>query len=1293
MAWGQRVVTSVNTEKYYQLKCQATDAAHENGANVWFADLGTAFAGKSATPTFFKFVEAATEGKYYIYSVASGKYVNVNNTALVQGETATTEWTVGTINDAGYVYISSSDKNYLNNAGGDNNIQIKNHSSGVSTGNPCSLWTLTEYDVTIESEGSTTATWATTSWSVIDDIPEAIKTIESTQYATAESNIQATSREVTVPAGYLISEIFYSGGGKRLDILGVDLLNSEGEVIATDYRFGYSGSARLNNAHRFKVETAGTYTIRYWVTFCTEANVSHGTITLKHKNVLGVSDKSEFSNTKVYTVTPADHATTGVWDVMSGSSRLSITAFSGNAVDPTSANQQFAFLTANGEYFLYSYGAEKFVVNNGGQLLTDELSENCLVTFLPSTIASDQQIYPIVVLVGGSQLHSSYQNHLSDQGGIITTWQHTESGGNALSIIPVADVDLSEVVAKIETYQITREKAKLSTLINEANTHTGKTYLGEVTLTALNNAITAAQTVVDNGSATYAQVTEQIANLTAVINDAPYINTVEEFSNNAIYTFVAKRNETSYMMYDSETPDYVASKYMKTTLEAGNDNVNCQWAVYKSSRGYYYLYNLGAQKFMGTQSAANTSIPFSATPQTTSLTFKVSDVSTHPIMFSTDGGNGAANHTFESFGGNNKAGLINWAGGFSDTTDNGNVHKVTIVGAIDDETLATITKKVEQYENVEEIKDFVATVQANQNVVGQYTAASLAPLTEAIEQYKTEGTDESYNAVVEQYNSVRENGEKVTLEPGEKFTIKCYDTNRGYMVYSTVEEKGSEEKPYLAGASSVYTKLPAIDAEGVYKEWAVLSLGGQNYIYNVQNKKFITSNNEVLFSETPSAFEFVAIDNLLWEVKGDNGRYLSFSPGWSEGGAAVVRTETSIDDGCKFYIEKTGETVAEEVENEVGNGVVSAWKEDLLVSLGYVGGYPLSKQEEIEAVSTLSEATAFEDANEKIQLTAGYYFLKGTGVGNDATWYVTYGDNGTDFVAKALADGEKLSAKHVWSLDEISGEEGYKLRSTNLAKYAQTAEAPATSQIVSDHQNGYKYTFTDNGQAKFTIKDGNGNVLRTESSGVLNQWSGETNETWYIIPAVELDVTLGADYGTIHLPFDVTLPDGLKAYAVTAVSDSYATLTVKEDIPANEGAILQGEGTHTLTIATASSDWNENQLLGSNVNTYVEGPAYVLGIVDSEIGLYKAALNKDGVGATGDTHFLNNANKAYLPAPAGQSLVKAFYFNFGGESTGIETLVPATDVNAPIYDLSGRRVLSTVKGGVYIQNGKKFIVK
>lgn len=155
--WAQgQTVTSITSGKWYQLKCTATDGVHGNGTTVWLSDNGSAFAGKSAIPTSFQFI-ATGNGKYHILSYKSNKYLGASGTSVVQEETATTEWTVGTINNEGYVYISSSDKNYLNNAGGTNDIQIKNHSSGVSSGNPCSLWYLTEepeskYPFTVSSE-------------------------------------------------------------------------------------------------------------------------------------------------------------------------------------------------------------------------------------------------------------------------------------------------------------------------------------------------------------------------------------------------------------------------------------------------------------------------------------------------------------------------------------------------------------------------------------------------------------------------------------------------------------------------------------------------------------------------------------------------------------------------------------------------------------------------------------------------------------------------------------------------------------------------------------------------------------------------------------------------------------------------------------------------------------------------------------------------------------------------------------------------------------------------------------
>ena len=71
------------------------------------------------------------------------------------------------------------------------------------------------------------------------------------------------------------------------------------------------------------------------------------------------------------------------------------------------------------------------------------------------------------------------------------------------------------------------------------------------------------------------------------------------------------------------------------------------------------------------------------------------------------------------------------------------------------------------------------------------------------------------------------------------------------------------------------------------------------------------------------------------------------------------------------------------------------------------------------------------------------------------------------------------------------------------------------------------------------------------------------------------------------------------------------------------------------------------------------------------------------------------ANKAYLLADQVDGASPAIAMNFGGEATGVGTVITENGIqsNAPVFDLSGRRVMQTVKGGLYIQNGKKFIVK
>ena len=194
---------------------------------------------------------------------------------------------------------------------------------------------------------------------------------------------------------------------------------------------------------------------------------------------------------------------------------------------------------------------------------------------------------------------------------------------------------------------------------------------------------------------------------------------------------------------------------------------------------------------------------------------------------------------------------------------------------------------------------------------------------------------------------------------------------------------------------------------------------------------------------------------------------------------------------------------------------------------------------------------------------------------------------------------------------------------------------------------------------------------------------------WYITEVTELPVEItAAGYATFYAPVEVTLPTGVTAHTVTE-NGEYATLSDAINVvPAKNGVILAGEaGTYNLTVSNTGAENLTNALAGTVAKTLVTketGAYYVLGIVDEVVGLYKPVIDED------DTKFYNAGHKAYWHIPAASQTAG---FRFGGNTTAIESVLIGADANAPIYDLSGRRVNNAVKGGIYIVNGKKVYVK
>lgn len=195
------------------------------------------------------------------------------------------------------------------------------------------------------------------------------------------------------------------------------------------------------------------------------------------------------------------------------------------------------------------------------------------------------------------------------------------------------------------------------------------------------------------------------------------------------------------------------------------------------------------------------------------------------------------------------------------------------------------------------------------------------------------------------------------------------------------------------------------------------------------------------------------------------------------------------------------------------------------------------------------------------------------------------------------------------------------------------------------------------------------------------------NTNWYIEAVDKLPVSISAArYATIYAPVALTIPAGVEAYAAEFTDGKVMLNRIEGTIPANTGVVLEGnEGTHDFAITT--TDANVNSALSGNkatANVADDATAYILSKGTQGVGFYK--LNS--------TERTIQGGRAFYTVPASTEETAAIAFIFGGEVTGINNAVSNdAQSNAPIYDLTGRKVAKAVKGALYIQNGRKFIVK
>ena len=298
----------------------------------------------------------------------------------------------------------------------------------------------------------------------------------------------------------------------------------------------------------------------------------------------------------------------------------------------------------------------------------------------------------------------------------------------------------------------------------------------------------------------------------------------------------------------------------------------------------------------------------------------------------------------------------------------------------------------------------------------------------------------------------------------------------------------------------------------------------------------------------------------------------------------------------------------------------------------------------------------------------------------------------------------------VWKFEKNS-DGSYKLYNVNNGQYIKELVWQNSSLLGDDAvsfaisaQNIENYVFiktADYGYEMHAQGNDNGELVRYNTNATNNASS------WVI---KEFDGTLShtlavsaAGYATLMLGYNTTIPE-LKGedagvYIVDGIKENdWLNLVKLNDVlPANTAVIVkadEGDYTFTYTIETATVE--NNDLLGTLYNKNITDAAYVLGVVEGEVGLYTAANNVSTDTTNDDPEvtyeaWKNNAFKAYLPKATGMNAA-SYSFRFEDGTTAIEGVEVENEVKV-IYDLAGRRIEAITAPGIYIVGGKKVLVK
>lgn len=589
-----------------------------------------------------------------------------------------------------------------------------------------------------------------------------------------------------------------------------------------------------------------------------------------------------------------------------------------------------------------------------------------------------------------------------------------------------------------------------------------------------------------------------------------------------------------------------------------------------------------------------------------------------------------------------------------------------------------------------EIKELQYVVDNSGVNPGQYKAANSAAIATAIA--KAQAVLNTEGATMTQYGEALN-----TLKAETNGLVVVNPLEAGYYMivsgFQDFKDKQGVEKAMYAKAGAPAWKT--LDQKDGTQYWQLKAVEGGFALYNLGREKYI-SGVGALGDETVLTFDNLTIPGDFNIKKGGDVFHALYHNGGAGNAGDITSWGGNSGTASAWVLRKVN---YEDIEALKPAFVVEARKPIMAaiakVDVDALSGVNPGQIADTEALNNLletSKANANAETNVKALLdmegsfntsfaallnkidTKKYYRIKNKKYGHYIGW-----KEGTSNTVK-MNDDDKAAVDQLWQFVESNGK--FKLLNVNAGTYLAKV-AGGKENTTGLNAGGADYTVSVSDAPAFEILDG-GNPVQEEVNQNLNWWyDNDGNAKWYLIEATDIEVALHAagtkSYATTYLPFSVSAAEGAELYTGELNGNVMNLTKSHTGVAAEQGIVLVGESSATKAVLTiGEGKATGSGLVGTLAPKDVEAKSVLtLGRSGSEVGFFAF------------TGTQIDANKAYVKKTAGASAVM---INFG-EVTGIENAVAPEAANAPLYDLSGRRVVKAVKGGLYIQNGKKFIAR